>query len=84
MSSFRLLKDAETEVSRLRAAGVPATILTVVLPERGRWHRVVVGAYPDSAAAVAEAGVLRAGGLVSFTQTLRTTGRGVARAPAPR
>ncbi len=84
VSSFRIPKDAESEVSRLLAAGVPARILTVVLPERGRWHRVIVGAYPDSASAVEEAGALRARGLVSFTQTLRATGRGGDRAPIPR
>jgi hypothetical protein len=84
VSSFRRSKDAESEVARLRASGVEARIVTVILPERGRWHRIVVGAFRDSVAASREAGALRTGGLVSFTQTLGEGGRGAGRGPTPR
>jgi len=79
VSSFRRRGEADQEASRLRASGVDARVLSVVLPERGRWHRVVVGAFPDSAAAAREAYRLRADGLVTFAQMVGRGGRGVPR-----
>jgi hypothetical protein len=83
VSSFRRESDALTEIERLRSNGIEGRIVPIILEGRGRWLRIVVGNYPDSLTAVAEATRLRGAGLVSFSQVLGGGGRGVvATAPA--
>ncbi len=76
VNSFNHITFAEREVERLRGHGLTGSVVAVELPNRGRWYRVVVGYFPDSAQAEAEATLLRARQLVSFAQVLGKAGRG--------
>lgn len=76
VNSFNHGSFAEREAERLRALGLNVHVVEVELAKRGRWYRVVVGAYPDSGSASAEAALLRERHLVSFAQILGRGGRG--------
>ncbi|MBD3163034.1 MAG: hypothetical protein GF346_11495 [Candidatus Eisenbacteria bacterium] len=76
VSSFRRHEDALREVTGLRNLGLTARVVPVILADRGRWERVVVGAFPDSLSAVAEANRMRDVGLVPFAQILGGAGAG--------
>jgi cell division protein FtsN len=79
VSSFRRPEDADAEAAELKRAGLTARVVSVILPDRGRWERVVVGAFADSQEAGRVARRLRAEGLVSFAQVLGQGGVGDAR-----
>jgi hypothetical protein len=49
--SFRDRALAEAEASRLVASGLGARVVTLAIPERGTWHRVVAGSWPDQTTA---------------------------------
>lgn len=76
VGSFPQAPQAQTEAGRLRGLGVVPQIISVMIPERGVWYRVVVGAFPDSLTAGREAEHLREAGLIAFAQILRHGGRG--------
>ena len=76
VSSFRSRVDSEPEVARLQQAGLSARIVTVIIPGKGQWDRVVVGSYPDSAAGVAAAARLLDQGLATYVQVLNHDGAG--------
>lgn len=76
VNSFNHATFAEREVERLRGHGLVGSVVAVELPNRGRWYRVVVGSFPDSAQAAAEATLLRERQLVSFAQVLDKGGQG--------
>ncbi len=79
LSSFRDHSDAERAIAELQALGLEARIVGVVLEGRGAWHRVVVGAFPDSMSASIEATRLREQDLVPFAQILGRGGLGKGR-----
>jgi hypothetical protein len=83
VNSFNHETFAGREAARLRVLGLPARVVSIELPMRGRWYRVIVGAYPDSAAALNEAALLTERQLVSFAQILDRGGRGNPRKSAP-
>jgi len=45
LSSFRLEREAETEVRNLEGQGIEARYLLVDVPEKGAWYRVVTGRF---------------------------------------
>jgi hypothetical protein len=48
VSSHKFRSDAGTEAAELEASGISTEIIPAVLPERGRWFRIVVkGGYPS-------------------------------------
>ncbi len=49
--SFRDGALAAAEASRLVASGLGARVVTLAIPERGTWHRVVAGSWPDQTTA---------------------------------
>ncbi len=75
VSSYQQPGQAAAEVQRLRGLGVNAMSTMVVLPARGMWYRVVVGAFPDSMTAWREASRLREIGYIAFAQVVRGPGR---------
>ena len=75
VSSYQQQPQAAAEVQRLRGLGIDARSTSVVLPARGMWYRVVVGAFPDSMTAWREATRLREIGYIAFAQILRSEGR---------
>jgi cell division septation protein DedD len=83
VNSFNHPAFAEREVDRLRGLGLSARVVQVELAQRGRWYRVVVGDFPDSASASVEAALLRERQLVSFAQILGEGGRGNPRKSTP-
>jgi hypothetical protein len=75
VSSYQQPAQAAAEVQRLHGLGIDARFASVVLPARGVWYRVVVGAFPDSMTAWREASRLREIGYIAFAQILRGGGR---------
>jgi cell division septation protein DedD len=59
LGSFRLRREADAEVERLRGLGVDARALHVNVPGKGPWYRVVVGGFASFAEAKARALGLR-------------------------
>ena len=51
LGSFRSANAAEIQAAELRAKGLNARVITVSLPQKGVWYRVVFGAYATYAAA---------------------------------
>ena len=76
VGSYQHQNEAQREAVRLSQLSVESRIIEVMLPERGRWFRVVLGAYPDSVSAMQEANRLRSEGSISFAQVLGHGGRG--------
>jgi hypothetical protein len=76
VNSFNHRSFADREAERLRGLDLDVHVVEVELEKRGRWYRVVVGAFPDSGGASTEAALLRERHLVSFAQILGRGGRG--------
>jgi cell division septation protein DedD len=64
VGSYRTADAARGVVRGLRQRGMDAFMSPVVLPEKGEWVRVYVGAFDDAAAARAELEKLTSGGVV--------------------
>lgn len=60
VASFRQSSEASALIDELRKRGLPVREIRVVSSARGVWHQVLVGPYPDAAAA--------AGGLTEVRQ----------------
>lgn len=84
LSSWQHRSHAENEISRVRELGYPAHVVRVEIPGKGRWYRVVLGAFPDSFSACIVADALREEGRVGFAQVIGSGGRGAPGRPAPR
>ncbi|MBI1766630.1 MAG: SPOR domain-containing protein [Acidobacteria bacterium] len=64
VGSFNDRAQADERVSRLKAAGVEAHIVSANIPGRGLWHRVQVGRFVSREQAAGYASQLRGRGLV--------------------
>jgi cell division septation protein DedD len=64
VGSFNDRAQADERVSRLKAAGVDARIVSATIPNRGLWHRVQVGRFVSREQAAGYANQLRGRGLV--------------------
>jgi cell division septation protein DedD len=51
VASFRQAREATALLDQLRGRGLPVREVRVVTSPRGVWHQVLVGPYPDAAAA---------------------------------
>ncbi len=76
LSSWQHRTHAEQELRRIRNLGYPTRVVQVEIPGKGRWYRVVLGAFPDSLSAMLVADALREGGSVGFAQIIDSAGRG--------
>lgn len=65
VGSFNDRAQADDRVSRLKAAGVDARIVTANIPGRGTWYRVQVGRFVSREQATGYASQLRGRGLVN-------------------
>lgn len=64
VGSFNDRTQADERVSRLKAAGIDARIVSANIPNRGTWHRVQVGRFVSREQAAGYASQLRGRGLV--------------------
>jgi cell division septation protein DedD len=74
--SFRSAERAGAEVARLTAGGHAARSIAVLIPDRGVWHRVLVGRHADEEAAQAQARALITAGAVESCQIVAGDGSG--------
>ena len=71
VSSVKSESGANQESAVLAAAGWPAFVRAVDLPDKGRWYRVYVGPYADREAARGAEAQVRASGQHEYTQVQR-------------
>ncbi|MBD3235574.1 MAG: hypothetical protein GF330_02590 [Candidatus Eisenbacteria bacterium] len=76
--SFRRESNATDLVERLRSQGLEARVHPVRIPERGVWHRVIIGGDADRTAAEALARRVVGAGWVSVAQVVARNGWGQA------
>jgi hypothetical protein len=71
VSSFKTDSIAQNDLARFRALGYPCIVVSVEVPGRGIWRRVVLGPYDSPSEAEAMAAAVRAAGLSEKAQAMR-------------